>query len=59
MNESVYLAHPDASYFAVGRVQLDQIESYAERKGLTIEQAERLLGTTLAYTPIIEPARPS
>ena len=55
----VYLAHPDASYFAVGRVQLDQIESYAERKGLTIEQAERLLGTTLAYTPIIEPARPS
>ena len=55
----VYLAHPDATYFAVGRVQLDQIECYAERKGLTIEAAERLLGTTLAYTPFMEPSRPS
>ncbi len=55
----LYLAHPDAAYFAVGRVQRDQIESYAERKGLTIEAAERLLGTTLAYSPSTEAARPS
>ena len=47
----LYFAHPDAAYFAVGRLQLDQVESYAERKGLTTEGAERLLGTTLAYTP--------
>ncbi|HEX2783148.1 MAG TPA: methionine synthase, partial [Ilumatobacteraceae bacterium] len=47
----LYLAHPVATYFAVGRLQLDQIESYAERKGITVEAAERLLGTTLAYTP--------
>ena len=47
----LYLAHPDASYFAVGRLQLDQIESYAERKGVTIRAAESLLGSTLAYTP--------
>jgi 5-methyltetrahydrofolate--homocysteine methyltransferase len=47
----LYLAHPNATYFAVGRLQLDQIESYAERKGLTVQAAERLLGTTLAYSP--------
>jgi 5-methyltetrahydrofolate--homocysteine methyltransferase len=47
----LYLAHPSATYFAVGRLQLDQVESYAERKGVTIQAAERLLGTTLAYTP--------
>ena len=47
----LYFAHPDAKYFAVGRVQRDQVESYAERKGITVEAAERLLGQTLAYTP--------
>jgi 5-methyltetrahydrofolate--homocysteine methyltransferase len=47
----LYLAHPGASYFAVGRVQLDQVESYAERKGVTVEAVESLLGSTLAYTP--------
>jgi 5-methyltetrahydrofolate--homocysteine methyltransferase len=47
----LYLAHPQASYFAVGRVQRDQVESYAQRKGLTIETVESLLGSTLAYTP--------
>ena len=47
----IYLAHPDASYFAVGRVQRDQVESYAERKGVTVEAVESLLGSTLAYTP--------
>ena len=47
----LYFAHPNASYFAVGRVQKDQVESYADRKGISVEQAERLLGQTLAYTP--------
>jgi 5-methyltetrahydrofolate--homocysteine methyltransferase len=47
----LYFAHPDAKYFAVGRVQRDQVESYAERKGLTVEATERLLGTILAYQP--------
>jgi 5-methyltetrahydrofolate--homocysteine methyltransferase len=55
----LYLAHPEATYFAVGRVQRDQVESYAERKGVTVEAAERLLGTTLAYNPSTEAARPS
>ena len=47
----LYLAHPDAHYFAVGRVQRDQVASYAERKGISLEQAERLLGPNLAYQP--------
>jgi 5-methyltetrahydrofolate--homocysteine methyltransferase len=47
----LYLAHPDSSYFAVGRVQRDQVESYADRKGVTVEVVESLLGSTLAYTP--------
>jgi 5-methyltetrahydrofolate--homocysteine methyltransferase len=47
----LYFAHPDAKYFAVGRVQRDQVERYAERKGISVEHAERLLGSTLAYNP--------
>ena len=47
----LYLAHPDSSYFAVGRIQRDQVESYADRKGVTVERVESLLGSTLAYTP--------
>ena len=47
----LYFAHPEASYFAVGRVQRDQVESYAERKRLSVEATERLLGTILSYQP--------
>ncbi len=45
----LYFAHPDAKYFAVGRIQRDQVESYAERKGLTFDATEKLLGSILAY----------
>jgi 5-methyltetrahydrofolate--homocysteine methyltransferase len=44
----LYFSHPDATYFAVGKIQRDQLEDYADRKGWTIEQAERLLGPNLA-----------
>ena len=39
----VYLAHPDARYFAVGRIGRDQLEDYAGRKGLPVEEVERWL----------------
>lgn len=42
-----YFAHPQSKYFAVGRIGKDQVADYAERKGLTIEQTERLLGPLL------------
>ncbi len=47
----IYLAHPEARYFAVGRVNLDQVEAYARRKGISVKQAERLLAPNLAYDP--------
>ncbi|TDK42829.1 methionine synthase [Algoriphagus formosus] len=46
-----YFAHPDSKYFGLGKIAEDQVASYAERKGITQEQAERLLSPNLAYTP--------
>ncbi len=46
-----YFAHPDAKYFAVGKVGRDQLESYAERKGMSVAEAERWLAPNLGYDP--------
>jgi 5-methyltetrahydrofolate--homocysteine methyltransferase len=46
-----YFAHPDAHYFGVGRIGRDQVEDYAQRKGMTVEEAERWLAPNLAYDP--------
>jgi 5-methyltetrahydrofolate--homocysteine methyltransferase len=45
----IYFAHPAAKYFAVGRLNRDQIEDYARRKGISVAEAERWLGPNLAY----------
>jgi 5-methyltetrahydrofolate--homocysteine methyltransferase len=47
----IYLAHPDARYFMVGRVGRDQVEDYARRKGIPVAEAEKWLGPSLAYDP--------
>jgi 5-methyltetrahydrofolate--homocysteine methyltransferase len=47
----LYLAHPQARYFAVGPIGRDQVEDYARRKGSTIEQVERWLRPNLGYAP--------
>ena len=47
----IYLAHPDARYFSVGRIGRDQVEDYAARKGVTVAEAERWLRPNLAYEP--------
>ncbi len=44
-----YFSHPEASYFAVGKVGRDQVEDYAKRKGWTLEQAEKWLAPILSY----------
>jgi 5-methyltetrahydrofolate--homocysteine methyltransferase len=44
-----YLSHPQAQYFAVGKVAEDQAEDYARRKGLPVDAAERWLAPVLAY----------
>jgi 5-methyltetrahydrofolate--homocysteine methyltransferase len=46
-----YLSHPDAAYFAVGKIARDQVEDYAQRKGMAVEEAERWLAPYLAYEP--------
>jgi 5-methyltetrahydrofolate--homocysteine methyltransferase len=47
----LYFSHPEAKYFNVGRITRDQLESYAKRKGVSIEEAERWLSSNLAYDP--------
>jgi 5-methyltetrahydrofolate--homocysteine methyltransferase len=47
-----YFSHPDAKYFAVGKIDRDQLESYAERKGMSIAEAERWLAPNLGYDPL-------
>ncbi len=46
-----YLSHPDSQYFAVAKVERDQVEDYARRKGWTLAEAERWLAPNLAYQP--------
>jgi 5-methyltetrahydrofolate--homocysteine methyltransferase len=46
-----YLAHPDAHYFPLGKVARDQVEDYARRKGMTVQEAERWLAPSLGYEP--------
>ena len=47
----LYFGHPEAKYFAVGRVGRDQVEDYAARKRIVLEEAERWLRPNLAYEP--------
>ncbi|XP_077536432.1 methionine synthase-like [Haemaphysalis longicornis] len=43
----LYFAHPEATYFALGRITREQVEDYARRKGVTFEEAYRWLGPIL------------
>jgi len=47
----IYLAHPQARYFTVGRIGRDQVEQYARRKGIRVGEAERWLTPNLGYDP--------
>ena len=44
-----YLSHPESTYFAVGKLGRDQVEDYARRSGMRIEDAEKWLAPYLAY----------
>jgi 5-methyltetrahydrofolate--homocysteine methyltransferase len=46
-----YLSHPDSQYFAVAKIERDQVEDYARRKGWSLQEAERWLAPNLAYQP--------
>ncbi|RAK56692.1 methionine synthase [Phenylobacterium deserti] len=47
----LYFAHPEAHYFGVGRIEKDQVEDYARRKGWDVRTAERWLAPILNYDP--------
>ncbi|HYA73882.1 MAG TPA: vitamin B12 dependent-methionine synthase activation domain-containing protein, partial [Roseiarcus sp.] len=47
----LYLAHPQAHYFGVAKIERDQVEDYAARKGLAIAEVERWLAPVLNYAP--------
>jgi len=47
----LYLSHPDSYYFGVAKVERDQVEDYAARKGMPVEAVERWLGPILNYIP--------
>ena len=49
-------AHPEAQYFAVGKIDRDQVEDYHRRKGMDLRQVERWLRPALNYDPELEDA---
>ncbi len=46
-----YIAHPQARYFALGKIDREQLEDYARRKGMSTSEAERWLAPILGYDP--------
>ena len=44
-----YFSHPESRYFGLGRIARDQVEDYAQRKGMTLDEAERWLAPVLGY----------
>ncbi|HWJ89426.1 MAG TPA: methionine synthase [Pelagibacterium sp.] len=45
----LYYAHPESYYFGVAKVERDQVEDYAQRKGMAVSEVERWLGPVLNY----------
>ncbi len=46
-----YIQHPASRYFPVGKIEKDQVEDYAKRKGMEITTVERWLAPNLNYDP--------
>jgi len=48
-----YFSHPESKYFGLGKIEKDQVEDYAIRKGLSLEETEKWLRPNLSYDPDI------
>lgn len=48
----LYFSHPASQYFGIGKIQRDQVEEYAQRKGMSIDEVERWLSPALGYEPV-------
>ncbi len=46
-----YFSHPESEYFNTGKIEKDQVESLAQRKGVSVLEVERWLSPVLAYEP--------
>jgi 5-methyltetrahydrofolate--homocysteine methyltransferase len=55
----LYLSHPESHYFGVAKVERDQVEDYAKRKGWPLTEAERWLAPILNYIPAANANTPS
>jgi 5-methyltetrahydrofolate--homocysteine methyltransferase len=47
----LYFSHAESFYFGVGKIERDQVEDYAARKGMTVAEIERWLAPILNYIP--------
>ena len=47
----LYFGHPESRYFGVGKIDRDQVEDYAKRKGMDVKICEKWLAPILAYAP--------
>ena len=47
----LYFSHPKSHYFGIGKIERDQVEDYANRKGWTVDECERWLAPILNYDP--------
>ena len=45
----LYFSHPESKYFTTGKITKDQIEDYAKRKNISVEEMEKWLGSVLSY----------
>lgn len=52
----LYFANPESYYFGVGKIERDQVEDYAARKGMSVAETERWLAPVLNYIPAQQPA---
>src|SRR3954470_4429014 len=53
----LYFSHPESFYFGVGKIERDQVEDYAARKGMSVAETERWLAPVLNYIPSQEAAK--
>jgi 5-methyltetrahydrofolate--homocysteine methyltransferase len=53
----LYFSHPQSHYFGVGKIERDQVEDYARRKGWSTAEAEKWLAPVLNYDPRSEASR--
>lgn len=49
----LYFSHPASQYFGIGKIQRDQVEEYAQRKGMSMDETERWLSPALGYEPVV------